>query len=487
MTMKRRIFISNTAMVLISLLILFGTFGCIFGLFEKEHMDGMEQEDRLSDYIYEVQTILLEKQNFLGTWEELSREVGDFGFLLYVVDGDADICFSNIQPEQEENISELDKTEFMPDRVSVYHIDGLTVAGCMIMDHGASYYVYALSYAPERLNWSAERGMFEMFIIVFLITGLLAIAGLLLCSQAFTKMLIKKIMKPVEELSLAAKRINNGDLNTPIVYCEKDEFEEVCCIFNIMQEHLREGIEKNEMYEKARTEMVAGISHDLRTPLTSVKAFIKGILDGVANTPEKQRQYLSIAYQKACDMETLLQKLFFFSRVETGNLPFYMQQVEMGQWIRKYVSDREMEIQEKNGSISVEGEMQETLVNIDVEQMKRVFDNLVENSFKYANVTNLEITISMKRKVDRLAVLFCDNGQGLDADKIPHVFEQFYRGDESRNSKTEGSGLGLYVCKYIVEGHAGKISAKDQETGFAVEIELPMGAGGNEDGKNTYY
>lgn len=93
--------------------------------------------------------------------------------------------------------------------------------------------------------------------------------------------------------------------------------ERVCDTFNTMQQHLGEEIEKSQKYEKARTEMGPGISHDLRTPLTSVKGYIKGMLDGVANTPEKQRQYLEISYRKSCDMEKLLQKQFFFSKLET--------------------------------------------------------------------------------------------------------------------------------------------------------------------------
>ena len=128
----------------------------------------------------------------------------------------------------------------------------------------------------------------------------------------------------------AASRIESGDLTQPVVYLRDDEFRNVCDSFNQMQRHLKEGMEQNAAYEKARTEMISGISHDLRTPLTSVKGYIKGLQDGVANTEEKRRQYLDIAYSCACDMEGLLAKLFYYSKLETGNMPFYKQKTDMG-------------------------------------------------------------------------------------------------------------------------------------------------------------
>ncbi len=103
-----------------------------------------------------------------------------------------------------------------------------------------------------------------------------------------------------------------------------------------MQKHLKEQMETNQAYEKARTEMVSGISHDLRTPLTSVKGYLKGMLDGIANTEEKRKEYLLVAYRKSCDMEKLLAKLFYFSKLETGNMPFYFQKVDMGAYLEDY-------------------------------------------------------------------------------------------------------------------------------------------------------
>ena len=322
-----------------------------------------------------------------------------------------------------------------------------------------------------------------MFFIAFIVAGIVVIIGLLLCSQAFTKLMIKRIMEPVDELNDAANRVNAGNFDEPVVYDKNDEFAEVCTTFNNMQAHLKENIEKTKEYERARTEMVSGISHDLRTPLTSVKGFIKGMLDGVANTPEKQKKYLEISYRKACDMEVLLQKLFFFSKLETGNMPFFRQDVDMKSWLQKYVDDKnaDEEVERKyHLSLYIEADKvcdkvqdyekcAEYSVSIDPAQMKRVMDNLLENSIKYSRAEALEISITLTATDKAVTIRFKDNGVGVDEDKLPHVFEQFYRGDESRNSKNDGSGLGLYVCKYIVEQQDGVISACN-DNGFCVEM-----------------
>ena len=320
--------------------------------------------------------------------------------------------------------------------------------------------------------------MFESFIIAFLVVGIFSIMIILMLSQLMTKKLIKMIMKPVNMLGDAAGRIIEGDLDTAIDYMDADEFQPVCKSFDLMQLHLKEQMEKNLAYEKARTEMVSGISHDLRTPLTSIKGYIKGMLDGIAGTEEKRQEYLSVAYKKACDMEKLLAKLFYFSKLETGNMPFYFQEVPMQIYMEDYVAEKEVEMQTKGGQIRGKFDaLAGVKCKIDREQMQRVFDNLVENSCKYAcPKEQLEICVEAfwnPDRSDQIRLVFSDNGQGMEPEKLKHVFEQFYRGDEARNAACDGNGLGLYVCRYIIEKHGGTVRADGNE-GFVVEITLPV-------------
>ncbi len=193
----------------------------------------------------------------------------------------------------------------------------------------------------------------SMFIL-FISVGAGAIILILLLSNIFTQIMLKEIMKPAEILISAAKRIDMQNLDEPIDYSGNDEFKEVCDVFDDMQLHLKEGIEKNLAYEKARTTMITDISHDLRTPLTSVKGFLKGMLDGVASTPEKQKMYMEIAYKKACSMDVLLDKLFYFSKLETKNMPMYLMTVDLKSYLSEYCEALSPELKGKGSDISFE-------------------------------------------------------------------------------------------------------------------------------------
>ena len=137
-------------------------------------------------------------------------------------------------------------------------------------------------------SWTIHR---NEFILLFGADGIICILVLLLISQIFTRNLEKNIMEPLDLLAQGADRIRHNDLTTEIRYVGDAEFEDVCITFNHMQEHILREQEKNRKYEKARTDMIAGISHDLRTPLTAIRGTIKGLMDGIAATPEMQEKF----------------------------------------------------------------------------------------------------------------------------------------------------------------------------------------------------
>ena len=175
-------------------------------------------------------------------------------------------------------------------------------------------------------DWTVHR---NEFILLFGADGILCIIVLLIVSQFFTKNLTDHIMEPLDALAEGAKRIKKNDLSQDIAYTGDLEFENVCAAFNDMQASILAEQEKNRRYEKARTDMIAGISHDLRTPLTAMKGTIKGLIDGVASTPEQQKKFLQAAYRRTGDMDMLLNQLFYLSRMETGNMPISMQNIDL--------------------------------------------------------------------------------------------------------------------------------------------------------------
>jgi hypothetical protein len=331
-------------------------------------------------------------------------------------------------------------------------------------------------------DWTVHR---DEFILIFGADGILCIIVLVIISQLFTKNLTNHIMEPLDALAEGTKRIRKNDLTQKISYQGELEFENVCAAFNDMQESILAEQEKNRKYEKARTDMIAGISHDLRTPLTAMKGTLKGLIDGVASTPEQQEKFLQAAYRRTGDMDMLLNQLLFLSRMETGNMPVSMQTIEIASFLENYALSRNASLdavygckcpdgdtKEKKEEIIIETNEITADVSINPEQFQRILDNLVENSRKYAETTPLRMKIELERTKKGVRICFRDNGVGVPEEKLPFIFDEFYRGDESRNKK-EGNGLGLYIVKYLMESMGGSVRAENAD-GLAVYLELPI-------------
>lgn len=318
-------------------------------------------------------------------------------------------------------------------------------------------------------DWTVHR---NEFILIFGADGILCIVVLLIISQLFTKNLTDHIMEPLDALTEGADRIRKNDLSQEIAYSGELEFEKVCAAFNDMQVSILAEQEKNRKYEKARTDMIAGISHDLRTPLTAMKGTIKGLLDGVASEPEQQKKFLQAAYRRTGDMDMLLNQLLYLSRMETGNMPISMQTIEIGTFLENYVKGKREVIDSLQEEITVDTKGITAKVLIDPEQFQRILDNLVENSRKYGETMPLKMKIKLEKAPKGLSICFQDNGVGVPEEKLPFIFEEFYRGDESRNKK-EGNGLGLYIVKYLMEAMGGSVRAENAD-GLAVYLELPV-------------
>lgn len=317
-------------------------------------------------------------------------------------------------------------------------------------------------------NWTIHR---NEFFVLFGIDGILCIFVLVMISQLFTKNLARHIMEPLNALEDGAKRMKHNDLTQNIEYTGDIEFENVCAAFNDMRESVLTAQEKSRRYEKARTDMIAGISHDLRTPLTAVRGTIKGLMDGIASTPEQQEKFLQTAYRRTEEIDTLLNQLFYFSKMETGNMPLSFQTIEISAFLQNYVNTRQRDMEAGREKITVHTNEITADVCTDPKQLQRVLDNLLENSRKYSEKIPLKIDIVLDRTPQSLCICFKDNGLGVSEEKLPYIFEEFYRCDESRNKK-EGNGLGLYIVKYLIGAMGGSVRAENQN-GLAIYLELP--------------
>lgn len=464
---------SNTVMVILSLLCLFIVGGIIVNLFKHQYEPKQTINGFTNVNVSEIEKLIDENSNKNINWKILGEQLSNYGYKIYITNNNENIYSNLINLPKNASIyaHKLNLTKDMQIFVSGETI----VIGKKIIKQNKEYKVYALYNPYEEIQWFGKsRNRYEVLLISFIVISICSILVIVLLSFLFTKKLVKRISNPINKLIDSAQRIENGDLSTFIEYKGDLEFEMLCNTFNEMQTHLKEEKEKNIVYEKARTDMLAGLSHDLRTPLTSIKGYIKGIKDGIANTPEKREAYLSTAYNKACDMETLLQKLFFFSKLETGNLPFLFNEVNLPNFIERFVNQSRLDLKLNNATIDFYKKDETMVVNVDTEHMQRVFINIIENSLKYSKSNNLKIIVDLTKKDDKAIISFKDNGVGISEEKLENVFNQFYRGDESRSTKNgEGSGIGLYIVKYIIQSHGGLVEAKNED-GFKIIITLPL-------------
>ena len=465
--MRRRIFFFHIATLVLALVTLLAVSGGALHLvFETYRDQGVPAADGRAE---QAQAVLDSWPEDSADWRELDRQLGEVSCGL-VVEKDHRVLYSSLDGFQETVYRRIAPGASWPESGTLAIQDqGLLILG---RSCGSVVLVAMMDLMVPEL-FGRPRLQDEAALLALLVSGLLAIGVIVCLSLLFTRWQVRRIMRPVNALAQAARRVEEGDLSTPVGYEGRDEFSSVCTAFDHMQQHLLEEREKNAQYERARTDLVAGISHDLRTPLTSVKGYIKGMRDGVANTPEKREQYLSVAYRKACDMERLLQRLFYFSKIETGDLPLSRTRADLGEFVAAFVRETGEELAQTGGKAVLRGAPAPHPVYMDTEQMYRVLNNLKENALRYAEADPLILTLTVWRQRDRECLRFADNGRGVPEEQLPHLFERFWRGDEARSSRNgEASGLGLYIVKHIVQAHGGTVEARNDH-GLVFEIALP--------------
>jgi signal transduction histidine kinase len=318
-----------------------------------------------------------------------------------------------------------------------------------------------------------EAGRVITFISISILTISSIVFMVILVSLYLASKMVKKIMIPLNNLCDGAQRIQEGNLDQDIFGEGVEELEKVCGTFNEMQHQLKANAKKNEKYERDRNEMLAGISHDLRTPLTSIKSYVKGLQDDIAKTPEKQKEYLGVVYRKACEIEGLINSLFLFSKFETNNFPFDFKSVSIQNFIVTLLDSVEYDLNKHQAVLMLKSTCTDQRVHIDGQQMTRAIMNILDNSVKYNAGKQIHITVHLSDQDGRIVIRIQDDGEGVSDAQLHRLFDSFYRGDESRNNASEGSGLGLAIAKNIVTANGGKISAENHN-GLTIIIDLPV-------------
>ena len=272
------------------------------------------------------------------------------------------------------------------------------------------------------------------------------------------------IMGPLNKMRVAARRIQTGDLDFEIPTEADDELGQLSRDLEDMRQRLKDTAEEKVAFDKENKELISNISHDLKTPVTTIKGYAEGIMDGVADTPEKMEKYIRTIYNKANEMDTLINELTFYSKIDTNRIPYNFKILSVNDYFSDCAEDLSFDLEAKNVEFGyfnyVEEEVQ---VIADAEQITRVIHNIVNNSVKYMDKEKGKINLRIKDVGDFVQVEIEDNGKGIAAKDLPNIFERFYRTDASRNSSKGGSGIGLSIVKKIIEEHGGKIWATSRE------------------------
>ncbi|WNS44079.1 HAMP domain-containing sensor histidine kinase [Paenibacillus sp. MMS20-IR301] len=297
---------------------------------------------------------------------------------------------------------------------------------------------------------------------------------LIFCTVWMTRIITRQVLLPLRELTLVAEQIVQGNMDCPITYQADDEMGRFSAVFELMRTRLLESKANQDAYEQARNELIASISHDLRTPLSSIRGYVEGLQDGVAHDEIKFKRYLSIIRDKADKLNDLIEDLFRFSELETGQLQMNYEETECAALLESIVRPLEYELAEGRATLTVVRPFPAGAVRADPVRLTQVFNNLVGNATKYAGEA-AQITISASPAGGRLEVSVRDNGPEIAPEHLPRLFERFYRGDKSRSSHLGGAGLGLAICKYIIEAHGGEIGVRSSPgAGNVFYFNLPL-------------
>lgn len=317
---------------------------------------------------------------------------------------------------------------------------------------GSIFVITDVDTLVPQIRYSAVQ-MISSLIMVIVITAAVLIVWI-----------YRSILVPLNTLHAATDAMKAGNLDYSIEGDPNDEIGQLCVDFEEMRIRLKELIEVRMKYEQETKELISNISHDLKTPITAIKGYAEGIIDGVADTKEKQEKYLKTIYTKANDMSALVDELAFYSKIDCNTMPYTFTCINLHDYFSDCIDEISLDLEIKNIEISYINNGDTAIkVHADVEQLKRVINNIIGNSVKYIGNKKGFIQIQIHDRDEYVEIAFEDNGEGIAARDLPFIFERFYRADASRNSTKGGSGLGLAIVKKIIQDHTGRIWASSEE------------------------
>lgn len=321
-----------------------------------------------------------------------------------------------------------------------------------------AHIVYPEFTAPERI-----------FRKIFFERAIISLVFYLLLHSIFILVVTKRTLTDSKKLTDIANNIGQGNYDFEFDTSRKDEIGDVYKAFDNMRNSLL-------TYENNRKELITNISHDLKTPIATIKGYVTGINDGLASTPEKMDKYLNIIYNNTMHLDELINDLFLYSKLDVDQLNFDFKPLHFDKYIDYYIDELKLDLEEKNIDVKWEiPSIDDCIILGDGFRLKRVLNNIVSNAQKHFNKTNNILSFNLTKENNKLLLCITDNGKGIPPEHIDQIFDRFYRADASRNTSTGSSGLGLAIVKQIVEKHSGSLSVVSRLNHYTkITIALPL-------------
>lgn len=304
-------------------------------------------------------------------------------------------------------------------------------------------------------------GVFMVLVILFFMTLIIIIN--------------KAIFEPIFAMKRAAEHIKSGNLNYPIVYDAENEIGDFCREFDKMRIRLKDTIQEQHEIEKRRKRLIASITHDLRTPLTSIKGYVEAIQDGIVKDQETYEKYLETISDKADYLNHLIDDLSVYTKQELGEFTLNRERLNSGRLLNSYFDHKTEDFRELPLTLVLHKPFISTFIKVDPYRFNQILENLISNAQKYANKL---IEVRTRVVNYHLQIIISDDGDGIPEDVISNIFDPFFMVNKVKDQKEKGgSGLGLAIVKQLTERHEGTISVEStigKGTTFTVDFPLDL-------------
>lgn len=316
----------------------------------------------------------------------------------------------------------------------------------------ASILTFFNVWFSAQMMFASEHDLLLAIVLLIFASGMAMVLGYFLSST---------VTERIHLLKAAAEKLSQGDLQTRVAVSGRDEVAALALTFNQMAEQLQAADKKQRELESLRRDLIAWVSHDLQTPLTSMRAILEAVSDGVVEDPETVKRYLHTAQRDVRSLSSLIDDLFQMAQLDAGGFPLNSASASLSD----LVSDTLESFTElaKQQGITLEGNVDSDVdpVHMDTQAIGRVLNNLIGNALRHTPAQG-RVSVWVRRTTQGVEATVSDTGEGIRAEDIPHIFERFYRAEKSRNRVTGGAGLGLAIARGIVQAHGGDIRVESE-------------------------